>query len=225
MRPKPGPRGIAAGVLAAAIVSSCGGLAPADWTPIPSAGTSGGSVRASPRPSVAPGTSGLPVTIGGGWRTVASLPVRRAEVGATVLGNRIYVAGGLDGGGRSLATFEAYDPTTDSWAELAPMPEPRDHVGVAALDGAIYVSGGSIFAAPAVRANLWRYDAAADRWTELQPMPQARWAHAMVALGGRLWVIGGKIKDTAQTTAIVAFDPGRAAGSPISHPSRRCASM
>ena len=38
-------------------------------------------------------------------------------------------------------------------------------------------------------------------------MPQARWAHAMVALGGRLWVVGGKIKDTAQTTAILAFDP------------------
>jgi hypothetical protein len=46
------------------------------------------------------------------WKTLAAAPSARTEVAATVLGTRIYVAGGYRSDGGMVATVEVFDTAT-----------------------------------------------------------------------------------------------------------------
>jgi N-acetylneuraminic acid mutarotase len=127
------------------------------------------------------------------WSAAAPMPLARSELSATVVEDRLYVAGGIAQLGASPA-FQVYDPSANSWRSLAPLPEPRHHFGMAALDGRIYVSGGYRdlpFGADQAQRETWAYDIAADRWTPAADLPAGRAAHAMAALGDHLYVVGG----------------------------------
>jgi N-acetylneuraminic acid mutarotase len=127
------------------------------------------------------------------WSAAAPMPLARSELSATVVEDRLYVAGGIAQLGASPA-FQVYDPSANSWRSLAPLPEPRHHFGMAALDGRIYVSGGYRdlpFGADQAQRQTWAYDIAADRWTPAADLPAGRAAHAMAALGDHLYVVGG----------------------------------
>ena len=72
------------------------------------------------------------------------MSLRRSYVAAAETGGQIYVAGGMTGEtGRPLATFQRYDPRSDSWTTLPQLPEPVRAGKGAALDGSIYVVGGT----------------------------------------------------------------------------------
>lgn len=64
------------------------------------------------------------------WRLRGPPPAPRSGIAAALLGGRIFVIGGEDGGGVFFQN-EAYDPATDTWATMAPMPtpSPRDRGG------------------------------------------------------------------------------------------------
>lgn len=150
-------------------------------------------------------TPALPLS-GGTWTTGASTPSRRAENAAVALDGVIYLAGGLDIHGKTLDTFESYDPRTDTWTTLPPLPAPRDHFGLAALDGRIYLTGGGEFFVPATRSGTWSYDPASRHGEALQPMPTRRSQHASVALGGKIYVVGGVV-DGVDPRELWAYDP------------------
>jgi len=111
------------------------------------------------------------------------------------LDGRIYLAGGLDGHGKSLDLFEAFDTRTGAWTSLPKLPEPRDHMGLTVAGGRIYLSGGGQFAVPELYSGFWRYDPGSARWTALAPMPGGRWQHASVTIGDTIYVVGGVVRD------------------------------
>ena len=145
---------------------------------------------ATPSPSP---TAVIPAS-GGTWATGVATPSRRAENAAVALDGVIYLAGGLDGDGNALTTFEAFDTRTGAWSTLPPMPEPRDHFGLVALGGKVYLTGGSIFFTGAMRTGLWAYDPKTTKWSALAPMPGQRSQHGSAVVGGRIYVVGGVVR-------------------------------
>src|ERR1700716_1009866 len=130
----------------------------------------------TPRPSPTP----APVQ-----RMEASLPTPIGEAAAAAAGGKLYVMGGFDPSGRSLATVYVFDGST--WQAGPGLPLPVDHPSAATLDGSVYLSGGHSFGRDSAR--LVRLDGAG--WTELASMHYARGGHALVAAQGRLYAIGG----------------------------------
>src|SRR5438552_69538 len=70
-------------------------------------------------------TAGAPAS-GSHWRFVASMHMARDEFGLAQAGDRIYAIGGMTGPlGTTLASNEAYDPSSDDWQTLPPLPLAR----------------------------------------------------------------------------------------------------
>ena len=87
-----------------------------------------------------------------------------------VLGGRLYVLGGFDGG--RLASGERYDPETDAWEDVAPMGTRKYDHSTAVLNGKLYAVGG--FSAIGKLRSCERYDPAADAWEPVPDMATAR---------------------------------------------------
>jgi len=65
----------------------------------------------------------------------------RSGFGAAVVGEKIYVFGGVGEEGYCITT-EQYDPVEDVWITKASIPSHRSHFGVAVCEDKIYCIGG-----------------------------------------------------------------------------------
>lgn len=140
-----------------------------------------------------------------GWREAARMPTARGEMKGAVLDDRLYVPGGLEGLGDSLARTDVYDPAADAWVSAAPMPEPLNHHATATLDGTLFVAGGNSRFDDPPEDHVFAYDPAADAWEVRDPLPEGRWGHELVALDGRLYLVGGESTGSDDT---LVFDGG-----------------
>src|SRR5262249_34722123 len=136
------------------------------------------------------------------WTSAPALNQDRAEVSATTLDGRIYVAGGVDSAGRDVASLEAFEPSVCVWPLRAPMPKGLNHLGLAGLKRVLYVAGGN--AGSNATSDLIAYDPVLDTWTYGATMPVRRAAHVLVAAAGRLFVVGG-VGDEPGVT--LSYDP------------------
>lgn len=150
----------------------------------------------------------------GGWSRLADLPVGRGEVASAVLGDRLLVIGGLQGGlAGTTDRVDVYDASEDAWTQGPPLPEPRHHAAAATIGDTVYVTGGSKKATDwTPEANVWSWRAGADEWEVLDPMPQGRMAHQLLEVDGRLYAIGGR-----GGADVLIFEPaaGWTRGAPI----------
>lgn len=145
---------------------------------------------------------------GGTWSARASLPSARQEIAAAVLGDDLYVVGGLVLlGGRTAGTREVlrYRPADNAWTRLADYPVAVDHAAAVALAGRVYVLGGSEnFQPSAPLAEVWAYDPQGNLWEQRAGMPSGRWAPAAAVASGRIYV-GGGLGPSPRT--IFEYDP------------------
>src|ERR1700737_52998 len=138
----------------------------------------------------------------------ASLPAPVEETGAAVAGGKLYVMGGFDSAGRSLATVYVFDGT--AWQSGPGLPLGVDHPSAASLDGSVYLSGGHSFGRTS--SQLVRFDGAS--WTSLAAMRYARGGHALLAAQGRLYAIGGN-NAAGNVGPAEVYDPGTNAWSTL----------
>ncbi len=136
--------------------------------------------------------------LSGGWRTLASMPTARGGAAAGALDGRIYVAGGMDAGGASLASVDVYDPASDSWRSAPAMGTPRDNPGAAVLDGELYVFGGRTRRADGTvvegtLASVEAFDPTTGSWRARAAMPTGRRTMVVGLLNGRAQLIGGEV--------------------------------
>ncbi len=78
----------------------------------------------------------------GAARVVGHLPRPISHASAVVLGDRIYLAGGQNAGGRRLATVWSFDPSTHGFHPAGRLPYGVSDAGAAVVDGAAYLVGG-----------------------------------------------------------------------------------
>ena len=124
----------------------------------------------------------------------------------TVLGERLYVAGGLDlddsrPGCQPSAALQVYDFRTRTWALGPPMPAAQDCGDGAAFKGKFYVVGG-IDATGRASSAVAVYDPVADAWASGPPLPHTRRGHAVLVHAGRLVVFGGPARGPRQQVVL-----------------------
>jgi N-acetylneuraminic acid mutarotase len=127
------------------------------------------------------------------WSAVASMLFFHALTPAVgVFNDKIYVAGGANGGGGNSMQnqVEVYDPAANTWTALQPMQTGRNHCGGAFIDGEFYVVGGRR-RVHALDANEV-YDPQTNTWERQAPLPTARGGIGVAAVNGELFVFGGE---------------------------------
>ena len=126
----------------------------------------------------------------GTWSTVrAQRPLPGNHHGVEVLGDKVYLLGGLDAG--SAGQVQIYDVVADSWSLGAPMPWNAGSCVTALIDGLIYVGGGNLQGA-GTASNFAVYDPVADSWASLGSMPLGVNHAAAGTDGAKLYVFGGR---------------------------------
>lgn len=140
---------------------------------------------------------------GDAWRPVANMPQGRGAGTAVAVGDRVYVAGGVNAGGLSRQML-VYDAAADRWSTAPGPPTPREHLGGAGFDGLVYTVGGRAsgrgnFAAFEV------YDPGTGQWRALPDMPTPRGGlSAAATCSGRIVAVGGEAEATFEEAE--AFD-------------------
>ncbi len=123
------------------------------------------------------------------WTTLTAKSLAVSEVGASVIGGRIYVPGGRLASGRVTDALEVYDHRTDRWEQRARLPVAVSAYALVAFEGRLYLFGG--WDGSQYLASTYAYDPTRDVWTERTPMPTARGYAGAAVAGGRIYVIGG----------------------------------
>ncbi|MBD2502153.1 Kelch repeat-containing protein [Anabaena azotica] len=135
------------------------------------------------------------------WTSIAPMTTGRGGATAGVLNDHIYVVGGLDAGGASLASVEVYNIATNTWNTATPMATPRDNPGSAVVAGKLYIFGGRTREANGTTVNgtlatVEIYDPTTNSWSAGAQMPTGRRAMSVGTLNNRIQVIGGEITNT-----------------------------
>jgi len=146
----------------------------------------------------------------GGWTSLAAKPTAVANIGAAVIGNKIYVPGGytVEGqvtgvpiaavndqlylfggwdGARYVNSVYVYDPASDQWSPRAAMRVARGFAGV--IRGVVYVVGG--YDGARELALCEAYDPRTDTWSSCTPMSVGRGGVGVAVVGSTLYAVGG----------------------------------
>lgn len=127
-----------------------------------------------------------------------TLETPRDDFGTSVVGDEIWVMGGMTGErGTRLTSIEVLDTRTGEWrTEDTQMPRGLASFETVAIGSDIYLVGGfdAEFRATDFAGVL---DTRTGRWRALPPLPHARYAHTVTLYDGRIHVVGGRDADGA----------------------------
>lgn len=126
------------------------------------------------------------------WTTGTSMPsgTERGAAGCAVVGDHLYVIGGLQAG--SVATMSRYHVVDDAWEALGELPVALDHLGTYAVDERLWVIGGRTDGLRNHTARLLELDPQTLRLVERTPMPTSRAGFAGAVVGDEVVVVGGE---------------------------------
>jgi hypothetical protein len=149
------------------------------------------------------------------WILGADMPYAGGSVATALIGDKVYVAGGIVGSA-TVTTAAMYDPATDSWSILPSMPEGVNHAAAATDGQKFYIFGGRDGKNEVSNGfnYVQIYDPATNSWQSsndpgatLAPLPQARGGMGKaVYVAGEFYVIGGETATGAGATANKVYD-------------------
>jgi len=123
------------------------------------------------------------------WQQREDLKHARAGAAIAVVGNQIYVVGGLGRNG-PINSVEKFDATTNSWIGLPPKPTAVTDARAAVLGGKIYVPGGCDLSGMPI-SDMEVYDPIGNVWARMQPLPTGVCRYALTVFEGRIILTGG----------------------------------
>ncbi|MDV7242294.1 MULTISPECIES: protein kinase domain-containing protein [Rhodococcus] len=138
----------------------------------------------------------------GRWVDLPPLNDPRVAGAATVVGDKIVVAGG-QADGELVATTEVFDGT--KWTTVSHIPTPREHLAGVSDGTYFYAIGGRDLASDQNTAAVERYDPASDTWTTLPAMPTPRGGLGAAFIDGRIVTVGGE-QPTSVLSTVEAYD-------------------
>ena len=124
------------------------------------------------------------------WETLADKPTPVSDVQAALIGEKIYVPGGLTADSTPTDKLEIYDPRNLTWEAGAPLPQAISAYALASFEGQVYLFGG--WDGEKALDNVYIYDPVEDAWREGTPMPTARYDAGAAALADKIVVLGGR---------------------------------
>jgi DNA-binding CsgD family transcriptional regulator/N-acetylneuraminic acid mutarotase len=123
------------------------------------------------------------------WETMPDMPTPVADIGAVVIGGKIYIPGGRLPSGENTDILQVYNPRLNTWTEGTKLPIRVSAYGLAALDGKIYLFGG--WSGSKVLGSVYLYDPETNLWEQKTDMPTARAYAGAVTVNGKIFIIGG----------------------------------
>ncbi len=129
------------------------------------------------------------------WKRAAPLPKARVAAGVGVVGDAIYLIGGIDAWGRTLSDVAIYYPKTDRWERGPSLPYPVHHPAVASDGISLYVVGGFQGWRFTPLRRVLRLAREGTSWEELPPLPRARGGAAAVLAHSTLYLVGGATQE------------------------------
>ncbi|MGD0555681.1 MAG: carboxypeptidase regulatory-like domain-containing protein, partial [Streptosporangiaceae bacterium] len=151
------------------------------------------------------------------WTTEASAPVAVAEPGYGVIGDKLYVTGGVGGSWPLLSVVtetQVYDMATNTWSTAAANPYTIGGTDVV-LDGELYQIGGLNYSTFEDSDIVSVYDPSSNTWSELASYPVAVSSASCGAIDGSLYCAGGDDEAGTALTAAYTYTPGGTSWQPI----------
>jgi N-acetylneuraminic acid mutarotase len=133
------------------------------------------------------------------WRELGRLAEPRAAAGAAIVGDTLYVAGGI--GRNGLATTALALGLRTGKARTIPAPTKREHLAVTAAGGRVYALAGRTAGIDTNVRTLESWRPGARTWTRLPPVPRSRGGTGATANGNTIVSVGGE--EPAGTIATV----------------------
>jgi DNA-binding CsgD family transcriptional regulator len=123
------------------------------------------------------------------WSILSEKPTAVYDASAVVIGEKIYVPGGVTQDGTLTKVVEVFNPRKNTWERAADLPVAISAYGLASYEGQIFLFGGSD--SKIALDSVWRYDPNTDTWNQGSPMPTARMYPSVLADAGKIYVMGG----------------------------------
>ena len=123
------------------------------------------------------------------WTKMSARPDAVTDTRCALLGELIYVPGGVNQAGAVTTELAVYDPRDDRWSEKAPLPHGLSRYGLAAFEGKLYLFGG--WDGSQYSRAVYAYDPSTDRWSEGAGLPSARSDLSANAVEGKIVLAGG----------------------------------
>eukprot|EP00933_Yihiella_yeosuensis_P012036 TRINITY_DN12005_c0_g1_i1.p1 TRINITY_DN12005_c0_g1~~TRINITY_DN12005_c0_g1_i1.p1 ORF type:complete len:343 (-),score=84.25 TRINITY_DN12005_c0_g1_i1:170-1162(-) len=126
------------------------------------------------------------------WTSLSPMASPRERLAAAVVGQNIFVAGGIDSAGHALSCVEVYDPINAVWTFSTPMRHCRGSLAAVALGDTLFLVLGGHDENRQSLASAEIFDTDAGMWMALPPMTQPRTALAAAVLSpDHVYVMGG----------------------------------
>jgi serine/threonine protein kinase/N-acetylneuraminic acid mutarotase len=123
------------------------------------------------------------------WRPLPDAPTTRLMMAWSVIGDEIWVAGGMSQG-EMLPTVQSYNTKTGQWQERPPLPTPLHHATAATYRGEMVVIGGATDTLSDASNKVFAFRN--GKWEQLPDMQHGRAASAAAVVGDKLVVVGGQ---------------------------------
>lgn len=125
------------------------------------------------------------------WQVATPMPTPRTGVSAAAIGDRIYVVGGMDTFGQTVATVEVFDTAGGGWTAIAPLPKPVRNAAVSSDGSRLYVFGGVVGIAATPVDSTYIFDPKTDTWSSGTDLPQPIGAAGITYAKDGFYLIGG----------------------------------
>lgn len=140
------------------------------------------------------------------WESLLDKPTPVTDVGGVLIGEEIFIPGGLGEDGKPVNVLEIYDPRHNSWRAGASVPEPLSAYAIADFEGKLYLFGG--WNGKEIVGDVWAYDPTADIWFDRGQLGFTLMDSTAVSMTDNIVLLGG-VNEAGSIKEIVSFYPSR----------------
>ena len=144
---------------------------------------------------------------GDSWDRLLDKPTPVTDVGGVLIGEQIYIPGGLGANGNPVDVLEIYDPRHDTWSVGAPMPEALSAYAIADFEGKMYLFGG--WDGENAVGDVWVYDPTEDEWGNGIPAIERFSFAKAILVNDRIILLGGEDDQNELISRSYSFFPYR----------------
>jgi hypothetical protein len=140
------------------------------------------------------------------WQQEASAPEGVGDAAYGLIGDQLYVTGGITAALLPESSTEVYDIATNTWSQVAADPYTLGGVGAVA-NGKLYVIGGISASTYQVVNTVAVYDPATNTWSQAPSYPDVLYTQACGTISGTIYCAGGAVAEGLTTDAF-GYTPG-----------------
>ncbi len=124
------------------------------------------------------------------WLTGEKFPQKLTHFQAVLMGEKIFIPGGLEPEGKALNSLWIYDPRNDQWSQGKDLPNQVGAYSAVAYEGKMFIFGG--FDGENYLDSILVFDPGSDEWINYGTLPNTSAYSSAVVLGGAIHLFGGK---------------------------------